>query len=111
MLTVAAGQDAALLCRAWCDLETTAETDCHHRDASGISTSVASGDTCVMVAFSGVWFLREEPRQGVSPPDAHHAILVPRYELAHLTSGDRPGPEPRPDWSPGQRTLPTLLRL
>ena len=110
-LTVVVGQNTAPLCWAWCDPQPAAETECHHHDTVATSVSMVGDVTCDMVVFSGVGFLREEPRQSASPQHARHAILVPRYELASLTTDDRPGPEPGSEWSPGNRTLPTVLRL
>ena len=111
VLTLVIGQNTAPLCWAWCDPMPAAETGCDHHDAVATSTTSVGDGTCDMVVFSAVGFLREEPRRGVSDQNAQHAILIPCDQLAHATMATRPGPNPGFEPSPGQPTLPAVLRL
>jgi hypothetical protein len=110
VLTLAAGPSAALLCRTGCDPQGAAASGRPHHDPS-TSPSVVGDDSCDNVALGPAAVLREDVRRGVSAPDAGHAILVPRYQLADVTSNARPGREPGREWSLDHRPLSTALRL
>ena len=56
-------------------------------------------DECHKEAIEAALFLREDFRRSVSDPAVDHAILVRRYQIAHLTIDTRPGHEPSPQWS------------
>jgi hypothetical protein len=106
-LTVAAGPSVALLCGTWCDRQATAASGSRHEEPA---TSVAAGDSCDSMALSAAAFLREKGRRGVSAPEAGHAVLVPRYQLAR--SATEPNPHHKPGlWSLEIPPLATVLRI
>ena len=109
VLTLAAGQNAALLCLVWCG--SLATSDCHHRDSGSTSASVASDTSCDHVAPGVSAFLKEDGSRTASAPDGDHAIEVPRYHLRHLTTDARPGHEPGHERSLANRPLSTALRI
>jgi hypothetical protein len=108
VLTLAVGQDGRLLCRAWCDPQVAAASDCQHEKPAS-STSVA-GDSCHGGLRRVAAVSREDVRRRVSVSDAAHAIVVPRYPLAHLTIDTRPGDEPGRAWSLERRPVSIALR-
>ena len=105
VLTLAVGQNATLLCRAWCDLHAAAASGCHH-EASASSAIVAGRNSCDDAVLGAGAFLREEGGRVVAAPIAVHATFVPRHLLARLTTDVRRGPESGRGWS--QRPLSTL---
>lgn len=109
VLTLAAGPNAALLCRTWCDPQAAAASGCH-QEAPATSPSMAGDDTCDNV-LSAAAFLREDVRGGVASQDADQAVLVPRYHLAYSAIAARPGQEPGCGWSLDHRPLSTALRI
>lgn len=66
---------------------------------------------CDNLSLGAVQFLREDVRRNVSAPDAVHAILVPRYQFAPLTGGQRPEHGRWRRWSLEERPLLTTLRI
>jgi hypothetical protein len=110
VLTVAVGQNAALLCSAWCRPQVA---ECHH-DKPAATSSVISYNTCDECdkeAVGAALFLREDVRRTVCDPDVDHAILVPRSQIAQVTIDTRLRREPSPQWSLERRSLATVLRL
>jgi len=110
VLILAVGQNAALLCRAWCHPQAAAASGGHHEEPAN-SPSVADDDSCDHVVLSVAAFLREGVRRGVSSPDGNHAAPVPHYQLAHSTTDARLGQEPGREWSLEERPLATALRI
>ena len=112
VVTLTVGQNAALLCRTWCEAHAPAASACHHSDPAP-STRVSAGDDCckAVLSTSTTMFLREDVRLGVSSADSVYAIAVVRYQPAHSTIDVRPDQSPGRDWSLGTRPLPTALRL
>ena len=109
-LTLAAGPTAAQLCKALCSPESAARSECHH-DASNASPSVASNSNCDRAALSVGVFFREEVKRPVSASHGSHAIQVPCYQDALLTSAGRPEQQTGHDWSLASRPLTTALRI
>lgn len=109
VLTLAVGQDAALLCRVWCDPQSAAASGCHNGAAID-SPSVTGDNGCDQVVRVGP-FLREEGKRSAAAPDASHAIVVTRSQIAQLTTDGRADWEPRREWSLARRPLSTALRL
>ena len=109
-LTLAAGPTAAQLCKALCSPESAARSECHH-DASTTSPSVASNSNCDRAALSVGTFFREEIKRPVSPSYGSHAIHIPRYQDARLTSAGRSEQQTAHDWSLASRPLITALRI
>jgi hypothetical protein len=107
VVSLATGQDVALLCRTWCDAEAAVATECHHKD-SPPTPNVAGDKGCdPMMAVA----VKEDVRRGDSPPDGNHPILVRPYQLTHLTIEARRGQEPWRESSLDTRPLPTSLRI
>jgi len=110
VLTLAVGPNATLLCRTWCDPQAAAASVCRH-EAPATSPSVAGDDSCDNMVLSAAAFLRKDVRRGVSAPDAAHAVLVPRYQLAQSTTDASRRHEPGREWPLDKRPLPTVLRI
>lgn len=110
VVTLAVGQDAALLCRAWCNPQMAAASGCLHQESAN-SPSVAGDNNCDHVVLSVSAFLRAEVRPGTPSPDVGHAIVAPPYQLAHSTTDARRGQEPGRGSSLQQRPLATALRI
>ena len=112
VLTLAVGQNAALLCSTWCDAHAQAARACHHKDPTPAG-SVSAGDDCcnVVLGTSTTAFLREDVQLGSSSADPDDAIPVTRYQPAHSTIAARTRPEPGWTWSLEQRHLLTALRI
>jgi hypothetical protein len=109
-LTLAVGQNAALLCRSWCDTHAAAASECHHETSSD-TPSVVGSERCDSEVLGAAAVLRQDMRRGVSPTNADHAVAVPRYQLDALTTGARPGQEPGRECSLDKRPLSTALRI
>ena len=110
VLTLAVGLNASLLCRAGCDPQAAVASGCHHDDST-TSPSLAGDNSCDNVVLGAAAFLREDVRRGVASQDADHAVLVPRYQLAHSTTDTRPNQETGREWSLEERPLSTALRI
>ena len=110
-LTVAAGPSAALLCRIWCDPPVATASACHRHTTSTTSTNVAADGTCNDMRPSVAAFVREALRRDVSAPEAHDAVSVPRYHLAHTPTNDRYGQSSWPKPSLEKPPLSTNLRI
>ena len=85
MLTLAVGQNASLLCKVWCPDATSA--GCPHQDSttspdSTASTSMSADGNCRSALVGAVAFVREDARRTAAAPDAHNALVVPRFRLA-----------------------------
>ena len=111
-MTLAAGQNAALLCSTWCDAHAPAASACHHPDPAP-STRVGAGDDCctAVLRTSTTTFLREDVRLGVSRADSVYAIPAVNSLSAQSTIDGRLGQLPGRDWSLEKRPFPTALRL
>lgn len=110
VMTLAVGQNAALLCRAWCESQAADASGCHHEQQAS-STSVSADDICDHVVLSLAAVLREDVRRGVFAPDADYAILVSRYQLAPSKTDPRPRHQAARERSLEQRPLSTTLRV
>lgn len=77
VLTLAVGQDASVLCQAWCHDATPAA--CTHH-GSTTSPSVSGDDSCGVV-LGAATFVREDARRTAAAPDAQNALVVPRFLL------------------------------
>ena len=126
VLTLAAGPEAALLCRAWCQPQVAAAgaNASHHGEPAASSASgevegaaapsVVWDDTCPYCDKGGlvaVPFLREDGRRSVSALDSLKTILISRYQFAPSTTHSRPQHEPGREWSLDERHLPFVLRV
>ena len=97
VLTLAAGQNASLLCEVWCHDATSA--GCPHQGSTTSPDSTTSpilkgDDTCGSMFVGAVAFVREDGRR-IALADTQTAIVVPRFRLApsptHLGSGVESG--------------------
>ena len=105
----AVGSNASVLCKAWCDPRTTAETGCHHEDNS-TSPALNGGDSCQDSLQGGAAFVKEDLRRGVAHDDASDAVL----DLAKFAfAATRLRPLVNQDRAPSdlKRPLTTPLRI
>ena len=108
VLTLAVGQDATLLCSVWCHPQSAAASGCRH-EGSSLSPVVTGDSSCDRELGAGA-FLREEAGL-VGAAIVAHAIVVPRYQIAQLTTVARPGWATGREWALATRPLSTALRL
>jgi len=114
VLTLAAGQNAILLCTVWCHDTTSA--GCPRQDSTTSPDSTASAimsadDSCGSAFVGALAFVREDARRTAAAPDAQNALVVPRFRLApsptELRSGFESGRRPPLE----ERPLVTTLRI
>jgi hypothetical protein len=110
VLTLAAGQNAALLCKVWCDPHKAPATGCHQQHAP-TSLSVTGVDHCNDVVLSVAAFVREDVRPLVSAPDGQHALVARRFQFGPSLTGTRSGNTPGQDRLLEKRLLLTALRI
>ena len=110
VLSLAVGQNVALLCRAWCNAHVAAASGCHHED-SPTTPTVAGDESCDNLVVVATAVLREDVRPNVSSQDANHAIPVPRYQLAQFTIDTCQNREAGRRWLLENRPLSTALRI
>jgi hypothetical protein len=87
VLTLAVGQNASLLCKAWCPDATSA--GCRHQEST-TSPSVSADDNCGDTFVGPVALVREDARR-TAAPDAQNALVVQRFQLAPSPADLRPG--------------------
>jgi hypothetical protein len=76
VLTLTVGQNAALLCNAWCHpVEGTTAAECRHPNTS---PRVTSNDECKDATVAPIALVREEGRRGSSAPRAQPEVAVSR---------------------------------
>ena len=109
VLSLAVGQNVALLCRAWCNAHEAAASGCHHEDSP--TTPTVDDESCDNVVVAATAVLREDVRRNVSSQDANHAIPVPRYQLAQFTIDTCQNREAGRRWLLENRPLSTALRI
>jgi hypothetical protein len=110
VLTLAVGQNAALICSVWCDPHKATATECHHQDAAE-SPSVTGGDHCNNVVIGVPAFLREDERPRGSAQYVQHALVGRRFQFIPFSSATRSDHEPGQGWSPELRPVVTALRI
>jgi hypothetical protein len=90
VLTLAAGQSAALLCSVWCHPPEAGTDACEHQHQATLP-SATGNDSCTQLAAGVTAFVREDVQRGVSAPDAKHGVVVAGLQFApppaHSTSG------------------------
>jgi len=89
VLMMGVRQDAALLCKVWCDPAEIARTACHHEDA-GTSPSVTGDDTCGPVTLSRAILVRDDGQRGMTDQGARHAVVI-RCQVPASPTGLRLG--------------------
>ena len=81
VLTLAAGQNAALLCSVWCHPpESAAGAREHQHQAT--SPGMTGNDSCTRLVAGATAFVREDVRRGASAPNVQHGVVVPWFEFA-----------------------------
>jgi hypothetical protein len=110
VLTLAVGQNAALLCSVRCGPHEAAITGCHHEEQATFP-SVTGNDYCNHVALDGSAFVREDVRRCTSAPDAPHTVAVPVFQLTPPSADIRPGHETGQQSLLEARPLFTPLRI
>jgi hypothetical protein len=108
VLTLAVGQNASLLCQAWCHDATSA--GCPHH-GSTTSPSLSAEDSCSSVVVGAVAFLREDARRTAAAPDAQNALVVPRFRLPPSPADLRIGCKWGRNWPLEERPLILALRI
>jgi hypothetical protein len=114
VLTLAVGQNASLLCKVWCHDATSA--GCPHQDSttspdSTASPSVSADDNCESAFVGTAAFVREDARRTAAAPDAHNALVVPRFRLTPSPADLRSGFESGRRLPLEERPLVTTLRI
>ena len=110
VLTLVAGPNASVLCKAWCDPAAAAATGCHHTDSTPSATLTGTDDCGKAVPNSAV-VAKEDARPGAPSSDPQQAVMVPRHHRAISSSEAHPGDDPGCMWSLAQRPLVTALRI
>lgn len=110
VLTLVAGPNASVLCKAWCDPAAAAATGCHHTDSTPSATLTGTDDCGKAVPNSAV-VVKEDARRGAPSSDPQQAVMVPRHHRAISSSEAHPGDDPGCTWSLAQRPLVTALRI
>ena len=85
VLTLAAGQNVALLCGAWCDSGEGMAGPCEHQKQAAVPGVVANDDCTVN--DNPVVFLREDGRRSASAPDLAGAVAVARFAFTPPAAG------------------------
>jgi hypothetical protein len=114
VLTLAAGQNASLLCKVWCHDATSA--GCPHQDSttfldSATSPSVSADDNCGNTFVGPIAFVREDARRTAAAPDGQNALVVQRFQLAPSSTDLRPGFESGQRRPLEERPLVITLRI
>jgi len=110
VLALAVGQDANLLCMAWCDPHEAAATGCHHQDGVTSPSLVTGGDGCDTGVLTVATFVREDLRRGGSAQD-QHAVIAARFQYAPSSADIRSGHVVWRRAAPEAGPLVTFLRI
>lgn len=103
VLTLAAGQNAALLCGVWCHSGEGMAGPCEHKTESS-SPGIVAHDDC-SIGGNAIVFVRDDARRGTSLPEVEDAVLVPRFALT------APAADTHSGYEPGSRLLLELRPL
>ena len=110
ILTLTVGQQAALLCRVWCDMSAPAAASCHDTGLHGVARVADAGHDCRHEVVAAA-FLREEVRRSATDLETAPAVLVPSYQLVRLLSDARPDRERVPVSPLERQRRPAVLRI
>jgi hypothetical protein len=90
VLTLAVGQNAALLCSVWCHPPEAAANACEHQHQAP-SPGVTANDSCTPLVAEATAFVREDVRRGASAPAAQYGAAPAWFQFApppaHSSSG------------------------
>src|SRR5206468_3091359 len=110
VVTLAVGQNAALLCRAWCHPTEGTAAGCQHRNET-TSPSVTGKDDCKHLAVGTIAFVREGGYRGKLTTDVQIAVATPRFAAAQFRSNLRSGFESGQRRRLEERRLVITLRI
>jgi hypothetical protein len=109
VLTVVTSPSTAVLCRAWCSVQSATVNVCNHSTPTA-STNVVADDTCDGVWIGAAAFVREDTG-GASAEDGNRAVLVANYQPADIVISERHRQDFRHGGSLDHRPFSTALRL
>ena len=103
VLTLALGQNAALLCSVWCHSQESLISVCRHQ-APTTPPSVTGSESCTQIAADPTPFVREDGVRGAFLSIEQQGVVVPRLQFVNPSSlaaqglnQEQPAPlEPRP---------------
>ena len=107
VLTLAAGQDGALLCDVWCLAGEMTGSPCEHQTSTA-APQLSANDNCAVSGTANV-FVREDARRSASTSTAQSAVCVPQFAFTPASSTSLSGHE-----AAGRRLLdlrPIVLAL
>ena len=110
VLMMAVGQDAVLLCKAWCYQPGASAVACQRHDAT-TSPTMNADDNCRTLAVGAIAFVREDARRGATAPDTQNALVIPRFRFAPALSDSRSGYESGPQLQLKAQPRVTALRI
>jgi hypothetical protein len=82
VLTLAAGQNAALFCGVWCHSDEAGA--CEHSTAMNTAAGIVANERCAITGTSIV-FARDDVRRSISTPDSN-AVPVPVFAATRPVS-------------------------
>jgi hypothetical protein len=81
VLTVASGQEAALICGLWCQpIEGTA-AGCTHQNQTTLP-GIANEEYCRDAQLGANAFVREDARRGATALDVEGSVIIPPFAFA-----------------------------
>ena len=89
-LTLAIGQDASVLCKAWCSGAAAASGDCDHKEDISTSRSVKGDDDCGRMEAKSAVLVREDLRRDRHDQSVLHAVVFPSCQCSSM-GGPRAG--------------------
>jgi len=90
VLTLAAGQDAALLCGVWCHSGGGMAGACEQQTEP--TSPIITNDDCT-ISGNAIVFVREDARRSTSAPTVQNGALVPQFAFTSPASGSLSGYE------------------
>jgi hypothetical protein len=106
VLTLASGENAALLCGVWCHSGHETANACEHRAVS----DVVANDDCT-VSGNTVVFVREDARRSDSAPTVQGGVLVAQIAYTPSAPGSLAGYQAVGRRLPDARPLVLALRI
>ena len=106
VVTLAVGQNAALLCRVSCHPAEATAPGCQHEGQPTSQSITGNCDDIVVGAF-----VREEARRAASARDTEDAVVVPRLGFIPPPTDTRSGDVSRQHPPPEARPLVLALRI
>jgi hypothetical protein len=110
VLTLAAGQNAAMFCGVWCHSGEGIAGTCEHQVGITSPSGIVVNDGCYVNSDSIV-FVGENARRGTSASEVQGGVLVPWFVLALSSLDIRSHEEPDPRLLLKLRVLALPLRI